>query len=525
MWSAVQKQNEPQEARHSAVAPARGRTSGLIGRERSLLRVQSAAGNHAVQRVMQRKLAVNRPGDRYEQKADRIAGQVMAMVAPCAACRGPVQVQRLAGGVSSEAAIAPASVDRELSSLGSPLEPALRQDMEQRFGADFGDVRTHSGPAAAQSAQDVNAHAYTVGRDIVFDQGAFAPHTGEGRRLIAHELAHVVQQSAAPTSGVSRSPVAQGVVQRAPAKGTLADYEKLVKQGKWCRDSKKSGQLHDPDVQCYREIPAKKGYPSANQECFDKKTGKWKESSPDCVSAVSGQKKDGTCDIPLELTDPPQPFTQRGRRALGHAICDIATEDAGLFGLHFGRLTGVAMGIALPHGLDSRLASAAIPLVMGYLAGELSSRGLPVLNRFGRKYGFLPTVSGGIGVGSNLSLGLGVGLEKRDHPLPLVPINTYLTLGFDTTLEDKLGGSASFLAKVGVRVDPGKQGGFFALGAVGGGLKLGHDVSGVTSTELGVGLRATDFLDVQVVRETEQGENTYWLTLKLVAPRAAYKFH
>jgi hypothetical protein len=69
--------------------------------------------------------------------------------------------------------------------------------MEQRFGHDFSRVRVHSGAAAEQSARDVNAHAYTVGHDMVFAGGRFAPGTHEGRRLIAHELTHVVQQSCA----------------------------------------------------------------------------------------------------------------------------------------------------------------------------------------------------------------------------------------------------------------------------------------------------------------------------------------
>lgn len=90
---------------------------------------------------------------------------------------------------------APTSVDQALDSPGSPLEPALRQDMEQRFRSDFSRVRVHSGAVAEQSARDVNANAYTVGHDIVFDAGAFKPGTHEGRRLIAHELTHVVQQS------------------------------------------------------------------------------------------------------------------------------------------------------------------------------------------------------------------------------------------------------------------------------------------------------------------------------------------
>lgn len=84
-----------------------------------------------------------------------------------------------------------------LAGSGRPLEPALRQDMEQRFGYDFSRVRVHSGRVAEQSAQEVNAHAYTVGHNIVFGAGRFVPASHDGRRLMAHELTHVLQQSGA----------------------------------------------------------------------------------------------------------------------------------------------------------------------------------------------------------------------------------------------------------------------------------------------------------------------------------------
>ena len=90
---------------------------------------------------------------------------------------------------------APSIVDQVLASPGRPLEPALRQDMEQRFGHDFSRVRVHTGEGAEQSAQDVNAHAYTLGHNIVFGAGRYAPRSQEGWRLIVHELTHVVQQS------------------------------------------------------------------------------------------------------------------------------------------------------------------------------------------------------------------------------------------------------------------------------------------------------------------------------------------
>jgi hypothetical protein len=473
---------------------------------------------------LQSKLAINEPGDVYEQEADRVANQVMRM--PASGMKGdrldpslPL-VQRRATGGEAGVVEAPPLVHDVLNSPGQPLDSATRAFFEPRFGHDFSRVRVHADERAEQSAQAVNAHAYTVGSNIVFGAGRFSPDTSEGRRLMAHELTHVMQQT--ESAATSR------VVQRQPAGKTEVHYQKLVKQGKWCRDSEKSGELH-PGLQCYREIPARRGYPAANQVCFSKDSGKFVEESPDFISAVWGQKKDGTCDIPMGLTDPPQPFTQRGRRPLGHLIADIATEDPDMIGKHFGRLSGVAMGIALPKGIDSDLLSFAVPTILGYLAGKLGERGLPRFNGFARKHGLLPTI--GLGAGTNLGLGLSVGLEKRDRPLPLVPINTYLTFALDSTLDvaGESGGSGAFLAKVGVRIDPGKQGGLFALSSVGAGLALGSDVSGAASVEVGAGLRATDFLDVQLVRESVAGDDqegaTYWLTLKLVAPQRVYKGH
>jgi outer membrane protein OmpA-like peptidoglycan-associated protein len=86
------------------------------------------------------------------------------------------------------------SVDEVLCSTGQPLEAGTRAFMEQRFGHDFSQVRIRADSKAAYSARTVGALAYTVGRDVVFREHQYAPHWHAGRRLIAHELAHVVQQ-------------------------------------------------------------------------------------------------------------------------------------------------------------------------------------------------------------------------------------------------------------------------------------------------------------------------------------------
>ncbi|HEX6899533.1 MAG TPA: DUF4157 domain-containing protein [Thermoanaerobaculia bacterium] len=84
-----------------------------------------------------------------------------------------------------------------LRSSGRPLEAATRSVMESHFRHDFSQVRVHTDATAAESARSVNAMAYTVGQSIVFDKGLYSPGTTGGRKLIAHELAHVVQQGAA----------------------------------------------------------------------------------------------------------------------------------------------------------------------------------------------------------------------------------------------------------------------------------------------------------------------------------------
>ena len=167
---------------------------------------------------LQTKLRVNEAGDVYEQEADRIADQVMATPAHHAISSAPPRIQRFAGHPARQAEAAPAGVDQALASPGRPLEPAVRQDMEQRFGHDFSRVRVHSDATAEQSAQDVNARAYTVGHNIVFGAGQHTLGSREGQKLLAHELTHVVQQSTASAPSVVQRQAGGG----APAGGAPA---------------------------------------------------------------------------------------------------------------------------------------------------------------------------------------------------------------------------------------------------------------------------------------------------------------
>jgi len=84
---------------------------------------------------------------------------------------------------------------------GTPLDKDTRGLMESRLGADFSDVRVHTDAKASESARSVQAYAYTVGSDVVFQSGRYEPESDSGKRMLAHELTHVVQQRSGPVAG------------------------------------------------------------------------------------------------------------------------------------------------------------------------------------------------------------------------------------------------------------------------------------------------------------------------------------
>ena len=164
---------------------------------------------------LQTQLAVGSADDVYEREADRVATQV-AGPAPQTVDGLAPRIQRLSATPSASSMDVPASVDATLASGGSPLEPALRGDLERRFGHGFSQVRVHADARADQSAREVDANAYTVGRHIAFAAGRFAPQTSEGRRLLAHELTHVVQQGGGLALGLQRDDKNQKPVKIVP---------------------------------------------------------------------------------------------------------------------------------------------------------------------------------------------------------------------------------------------------------------------------------------------------------------------
>jgi len=174
--------------------------------------------------LLQRKLTIGSSNHPLEHEADRAADQVMAgsLAAP-ARIANPAR-ERIKEGDAA----APATVGLALANAGVPLQSDLRQRMEQGFGYDFSRVRVHTGGVAEQSAREVNARAYAVNADIVFGAGEFSPTSIGGQRLIAHELAHVVQQSgAAPLGAASRS---SGPANRAAGGEAVIQRDDLASQ-------------------------------------------------------------------------------------------------------------------------------------------------------------------------------------------------------------------------------------------------------------------------------------------------------
>jgi hypothetical protein len=204
---------------------------------------------------IQTKLEVGAVDDPLEREADRVAEQVMRMPEPsapmdstardssarsesptsslatvqrkclcggsCDKCKtekpdgeaGAVQrkpaVPQISRATSSPAGsgmTAPPIVQEVLRSPGEPLPAATLSFFEPKFAHDFSAIRVHAGDRAAESARGILARAYTVGHNIVFSVKQYEPGTADGRRLLAHELAHVVQQASAPTTLVQRGP-------------------------------------------------------------------------------------------------------------------------------------------------------------------------------------------------------------------------------------------------------------------------------------------------------------------------------
>jgi outer membrane protein OmpA-like peptidoglycan-associated protein len=169
-----------------------------------LLQRACACGGHAGvdgecaecrQKRLQRKLAIGADNDRYEREAEAVARALTnGSWLPIRAVE-PATLQR--APESHAMGAAPPVVEQALRRPGRALEAKTREWAEGRLGYDFGQVRVHTGPLAERSARSVGALAYTVGNHVVFGVGQYRPEAAGGRRLLAHELVHTVQQGAA----------------------------------------------------------------------------------------------------------------------------------------------------------------------------------------------------------------------------------------------------------------------------------------------------------------------------------------
>ena len=204
---------------------------GLMARSPRLIASPALLTGRTAFPLLQTKLTVNRPGDKYEQEADRVADQVMrisdsettldrgepstsetaSIQRACSACEEELQRQPLeeeeelvqAKEVSAGAPQLTAQFATAVSGMrggGRPLSPSLRAYFEPRFGHDFSRVRVHTEGRSNETARAIHARAYTIGQDVVFGSGEYLPFATEGKRLIAHELAHVVQQDRVSTA-------------------------------------------------------------------------------------------------------------------------------------------------------------------------------------------------------------------------------------------------------------------------------------------------------------------------------------
>ena len=207
------------------------------------LQLQRTVGNQAVLHLfrtgaIQPHLKISQPGDPFEQEADRVADQVMRMPLDESLSPAPPQIHRKCASCASGAAPCsncaaaeedlrihrkeqgagagkqPSLSENFLGGLGPghSLDHATRSFFEPRFGRDLSGVRIHTDSRAAESARTVNAHAFTAGDHVVFDKDSYRPHSRDGRLLLAHELAHVMQQTI---------PSAQSVIHRQPPQQEL----------------------------------------------------------------------------------------------------------------------------------------------------------------------------------------------------------------------------------------------------------------------------------------------------------------
>ena len=190
--------------------------------------LQKNYGNSNIQRMIQAKLKIGQPNDKYEQEADRVAERVMQIPEPQTHWQSEEEKEKEEEEILQTKTVpgqAP-EVTRDLESrihalrgAGQPLQESVRAFFEQRFGRDFTQVRIHADARAAELSRSLNAKALTMGKDILFGPGQYSPETPTGRKLLAHELTHVVQQTGIQKKSLLENHIQRMQVQLIPAIG------------------------------------------------------------------------------------------------------------------------------------------------------------------------------------------------------------------------------------------------------------------------------------------------------------------
>lgn len=200
-----QMKSAPSSLLNEGVATSFALESPTDARPEQLLTLQQQAGNQAVDMLIQTKLKVGAAGDQYEEEADRLANQIMAQTSQTEPIQrkakkkvGSSDVQMKSDANILQSFDANPDIEKRIrgkSRSGSALPGELRTFMEGKMQASFGDVRVHTDQESASINDSLQSKAFTQGKDIFFNSGQFQPGTHEGKKLIAHELTHVVQQN------------------------------------------------------------------------------------------------------------------------------------------------------------------------------------------------------------------------------------------------------------------------------------------------------------------------------------------
>ncbi|NER87820.1 DUF4157 domain-containing protein [Moorena sp. SIO3A2] len=274
----------------SSVSPVSGQPIQRMPRFRGLS--HELMGHWQQGNPVQAKLTIGEAGDKYELEADRVASEVVDRInAPVSSLstqhqsiqaqgqqeelkRKPmVQLDSVEGGMAATPELE--SSIQQAKGSGMSIAESIRKPMEQSFGADFSGVRVHSDTQSDQLNQSIQARAFTTGKDIFFRQGEYNPGSQEGKKLIAHELTHVVQQTGgqiqckSQSDSVPSSPTFQvhleqnKTLQRAPSK---KKYPKEEHPKKWT-DSPNWLSIHDiPLEEATHDIPLEEATPRIKPE-------------------------------------------------------------------------------------------------------------------------------------------------------------------------------------------------------------------------------------------------------------------